>query len=170
MFTAGGLSGWSNRVNHNPRMVTNSHSKWGVRLGTLALWAAAGASVVFWGMRLSAPAAGMAAPVALVAPAAPDAQALARVLGAVPAAPGAASAAPVASLASRFSLIGVLSGRSSGGGAALIAVDGKPAKPFRLGAEVDEGLVLQALSPRQAQLGGSLDGPATLTLDMPLKN
>ena len=43
-------------------------------------------------------------------------------------------------------------------------------KPFRLGAEVDEGLVLQAQSPRQAQLGGSLDGPATLTLDMPIKN
>ena len=107
---------------------------------------------------------------ALAAPAAPDAQALARLLGAVPAAPGAAPAAPVASLASRFSLIGVLSGRSSGGGAALIAVDGKPAKPFRLGAQVDEGLVLQALSPRQVQLGGSLDGPATLTLDMPLKN
>jgi general secretion pathway protein C len=170
VFTAGGLSGWSNRVNHNPRMVTNSYSKWGVRLGTLALWAAAGASVVFWGLRLSAPAAGMAAPVALAAPAAPDAQALARLLGAVPAAPGAAPAKPEASLSSRFALIGVLSGRRSGGGAALIAVDGKPAKPFRLGAEVDQGLVLQALGPRQAQLGASLDGPSTLTLDMPLKN
>jgi len=35
---------------------------------------------------------------------------------------------------------------------------------------VDEGLVLQALGPRQAQLGGQMGGPATLTLDMPLKN
>ena len=69
-----------------------------------------------------------------------------------------------------FTLIGVLSGRSSGGGAALIAVDGKPAKPFRVGAAVDEGLVLQALGPRQAQLGASMGGPATVTLDMPLKN
>ena len=151
-------------------MVTNSHSKWGVRLGTLALWAAAGASVVFWGMRLSAPASGTPAPVVLATPAAPDALALARLLGAAPSAPGAAPAAPVASLSSRFALIGVLSGRRSGGGAALIAVDGKPAKPFRVGAEVDQGLVLQTLGPRQAQLGGSLDGPATLTLDMPLKN
>ena len=73
-------------------------------------------------------------------------------------------------LTRRFTLIGVLSGRSSGGGAALIAVDGKPAKPFRVGAAVDEGLVLQALGPRQAQLGGQMGGPATLTLDMPLKN
>ena len=156
-------------MNHNPRMVTNTYSKWGVRLGTLALWAAAGASVVFWGLRLSAPAAGAAAPVVLPPPVAPDAQALARLLGAAPAAPGVVAAAPVATLASRFSLIGVLSGRNSGGGAALIAVDGKPAKPFRVGAAVDEGLVLQALGPRQAQLGRDADGPATLTLDMPLK-
>ena len=143
------------------------HRPWGVRLGTLALWAAAGASLVFWGLRLSAPAAGPAAPVAAqAAPAAPDAQALARLLGAVAATPGAP--APAASPSSRFALVGVLSGRRSGGGAALIAVDGKPAKPFRVGAEVDPGLVLQALGPRQAQLGAALGEPATLTLDMPL--
>nr|WP_236748495.1 type II secretion system protein N [Acidovorax carolinensis] len=100
---------------------------------------------------------------------APDAQAMARLLG-VPAADAAAARAPVASLASRFALIGVLAGRSSGGGAALIAVDGKPAKPFRVGTAVDEGLVLQSLDPRQARLGASVDGPATLTLDMPAKN
>src|SRR6218665_1378416 len=104
-------------------MVTNSHSPhgphrpWGARLGTLALWAAAGASVVFWGLRLSAPAA------QAMLPAVPDAVA-----------PDAA--APVAAPPGRFALIGVLSGRRSGGGAALIAVDGKPARPFRIGAAV----------------------------------
>ena len=167
VFTAGDLSGWSNRVNHNPRMVTNSYSKWGVRLGTLALWAAAGASVIFWGLRLSGPGGVVAVPALAPTPVALDAQGLARVLGAVPSA--AAPAAPVATLASRFALIGVLSGRSSGGGAALIAVDGKPAKTFRLGATVVEGLVLQALGPRRAQLGADIAGPATLTLDMPLR-
>ena len=30
--------------------------------------------------------------------------------------------------------------------------------------------VLQALGPRQAQLGASMGGPATVTLDMPLRN
>ncbi|WP_298214396.1 type II secretion system protein N [Acidovorax sp.] len=150
-------------------MVTNSYSKWGVRLGTLALWAAAGASLVFWGLRLSAPSASAMAPVVAPAAVALDAQALSRLLGAQPSAPGASPLAPVASLASRFTLIGVLSGRSSGGGAALIAVDGKPAKPFRVGAAVDDGLVLQALGPRQAQLGGQVGGPAAVTLDMPLK-
>lgn len=100
-------------------------------------------------------------------PVALDARGLARLLGAEPLA--AAPAAPVENVPSRFALIGVLSGRRSGGGAALIAVDGKPAKTFRLGATVAEGLVLQALGPRQAQLGGHIDGPATLTLDMPLR-
>lgn len=150
-------------------MVTNTYSKWGVRLGTLALWAAAGASVVFWGLRLSAPAA--TGPVSAVSPTplAPDAQALARLLGVAPAQAATPTAAVAPPLASRFVLVGVLSGRNSGGGAALIAVDGKPAKPFRVGASVDEGLVLQALGPRQAQLGAAVDGPATVTLDMPLK-
>ena len=150
-------------------MVTNTHSKWGVRLGTLALWALAGASVVYWGLRLSARPVGLTVPVVAPAAAAPDAQAMARLLG-VPAAGAAAARAPAASLTSRFALIGVLAGRSSGGGAALIAVDGQPAKPFRVGAVVDEGLVLQSLDPRQARLGASVDGPATLTLDMPAKN
>lgn len=156
-------------MNHNPRMVTKTYSKWGVRMGTLALWAAAGASVVFWGLRLSAPAAGPSAPVLPPPPLAPDAQALARLLGAGPVVPAAASVAPAASPASRFVLVGVLAGQSSGGGAALIAVDGKPAKPFRLGAPVDEGIVVQALSPRQVLLGPETGGPATVTLDMPLK-
>ena len=147
---------------------SHSHSPWSVRLGTLALWAAAGASVVYWGLRLSAPSSASTTPAVAPAPVAMDALALARLLGAAPAAPGVA--APVAPTASRFTLIGVLSGRSSGGGAALIAVDGKPAKPFRVGAAVDDGLVLQALGPRQAQLGASMGGPATVTLDMPLKN
>ena len=156
-------------MNHNPPMMTNSYSKWGARLGTLALWALAGASVVYWGLRLSARPVGLTVPVVAPAAAAPDAQAMARLLG-VPAAGAAAARAPAASLTSRFALIGVLAGRSSGGGAALIAVDGQPAKPFRVGAMVDEGLVLQSLDPRQARLGASVDGPATLTLDMPAKN
>ena len=151
-------------------MVTNSYSKWGVRLGTLAFWVAAGASVAYWGLRLSNRPVAQAVPAVASMAAVPDAQAVARVLGAVPAGAVAAVAAPVASLASRFALIGVLSGRQSGGGAALIAVDGKPPKTFRVGTLVDSGMVLQSLGPRQAQLGADVGGPAMLTLDMPRKN
>ena len=146
-------------------MVTNTDSGWGVRLATVALWALAGASVVYWGLRLSAPAAGRAVPAVALAQPAPDAQAMARLLGVV-----SASGAPApASAASRFVLQGVLAGRSSGAGAALIAVDGQPAKPYRVGAAVAAGLVLQALGPRQARLGASVEGPATVTLEIPAR-
>ena len=64
--------------------------------------------------------------------------------------------------------MGVLAGQQSGGGAALIAVDGQPAKPFRVGAVVVDGeLVLQSLGRREARLGASRGAPTTLTLELP---
>ncbi|ABM31524.1 general secretion pathway protein C [Paracidovorax citrulli] len=146
-------------------MVTNTSGPWGVRLGTLALWVLAGASVVFWGLRLAVRPAPIAAPVAAPAPPAPDAQALARLLGAGPAAPG----APAAREPSRFALQGVLAGTASGGGAALIAIDNQPARPFRLGATVAEGLVVQSLGRKQVRLGPPRGGEATVTLEVPEK-
>ncbi len=144
-------------------MVTNSHSIWGVRLTTLVIWALAAASAAYWGLRLSASGTDLTTAAAPPAASAPDAQAMARLLGAV------AAPVPVAAASSRFALVGVLAGRSSGGGAALIAVDGKPAKPYRVGAVIDTGLVLQSLGPRQARLGASAEGPASLTLEMPAR-
>jgi general secretion pathway protein C len=138
-----------------------------VRLGTLAVWALAAASVAYWGLRLTARPPGMPAPTAAPAPVAADVQAMARLLGAVTAqAEPQAAAAPVSS---RFALVGVLAGQQGGSGAALIAVDGKPAKPYRVGATVDAGLVLQPLGPRQARLGAGQEGVATVTLEMPLR-
>ena len=69
---------------------------------------------------------------------------------------------------SRYALIGVVASRGNDG-AALIAVDGKPPKPFRVGAAVEEGLVLQAVEARRARLGASLQGPAAFTLELPLR-
>jgi len=81
-------------------------------------------------------------------------------------------AAPVptatASLASRFVLVGVMDGGPSQG-VALISADGKPAKPYRLGQTVSEGLVLVATGPKKAELGSQLGAPATLQLELPLK-
>ena len=145
-------------------MVTNTDNPWGLRLTTLVLWLLAVASSVYWGLRLSTPSGGLAVPAVFTSLPAPDVQAMARLLGA-----GAVAlpVAPVSSSASRFALVGVLAGRQSGGGAALIAIDGQPAKTFRVGATIDTGLVLQSLGPRQAQLGASRDGPAALTLQIP---
>ena len=147
-------------------MQTRSHQPWGVRLGTLAIWALAAASAAYWGLRLTARPPGMPAPTAAPAPVAADMQAMARLLGAVTAQTPQAAAAPVSS---RFALVGVLAGQQGGSGAALIAVDGKPAKPYRVGATVDAGLVLQSLGPRQAQLGAGQEGVTTVTLEMPVR-
>jgi general secretion pathway protein C len=100
-------------------------------------------------------------PVTAASPASLDPLAVARVLGAAAPTPS-----PQVSLASRFSLHGVVAG-SPGGGAALIAIDGKPARPFRVGSEVEEGLILQSTAARQATLGATRNGPAIVTLDMP---
>ena len=147
-------------------MQTRSHQPWGVRLGTLAIWALAAASAAYWGLRLTARPPGMPAPTAAPAPVAADMQAMARLLGVVAAQTPQAAAAPVSS---RFALVGVLAGQQGGSGAALIAVDGKPAKPYRVGATVDAGLVLQSLGPRQARLGAGQEGVTTVTLEMPVR-
>lgn len=149
-------------------MATTSRSKWGTRLGTLVIWGLAGSSLAYWGLRWASQPAGLpVAPAVSAAPAggAADAQALARALGA--GGPLVPSAAPAAAVSSRFALLGVLSGRQSGGGAALISVDGQPPKPVRLGQPVDGALWLVGLGPREAQLGPSAQGPATVTLEVP---
>lgn len=149
-------------------MVTPTPMTWTVRGATFALWLVAAACAAFWGLRLgSAP--GAAAPLeprpggSVVV----DPGAIAALLGGVPAAPGMAAAAPQASLASRFQLVGVAARAYSGAGAAIIAVDGKPGKPYRVGHSVEEGLVLQSVQGRQAVLAAQPGGQPVLTLELP---
>ena len=151
-------------------MQANPHSVWWPRIAAFALAALAAASAIYWGLKWPGSGAPSAAGAVLAAqPAAANPQALARALGggnavAVAAQPPAAMVA--ASLASRLSLVGVVANRSRGG-AALISVDGKPARPYRVGSQVEEGLVLQSVAPRRAVLAEKLRGPASLTLDLP---
>lgn len=148
-------------------MLTLANNRWLPRTGTFAVWLLAAGSAVYWGLRVSSvPAGAVAVPLPPALQAAADPAAVARLLGAAaPSAPGAPAAAPPQS--SRFALVGVVASRSYAG-AALISVDGKPAKPFRVGAQVEEGLVLQSVAPRRATLGPEVKGPAAFTLEMPL--
>ena len=145
-------------------MVGNWQSRWSVMGTTFLVWALVAASAVYWGLKFTAPGDGSAtfAPMAR-APAAADPAAVARLLGASPAV---AATAPVASLSSRFVLTGVVADTSHQG-AALIAVDGRPARPYRVGTQVDPELVLQSVDNRRAVLAASADGPAVLTLELP---
>lgn len=148
-------------------MVTNMQSRWAVAGTTFLLWALVAASAVFWGLRMSSRSgAAPLAPAVTRAPAAADPLAVARLLGASPAATAAAAPAAPA-LASRLMLVGVVAGAASQKGVALISVDGKPAKPFRVGAAIEEGVVLQSVQGRRAVLAQGGDGQSVLTLELP---
>ena len=145
-------------------MQTLAPSIWWPRGASFVLAALAAASASFWALKVSAvntatsaPAAAMAGPVVI------DAASVARALGGGPGA--APAAAPSASLASRFAMVGVVADQHSGG-AALISVDGKPAKPYRVGDAIEDGLVLQTVQARKAALGPT-SGAAVLTLELP---
>ncbi|MEJ8813918.1 type II secretion system protein N [Variovorax ureilyticus] len=131
---------------------------------TAGIWALAAASAVFWGLRLTAPSDAVAPPAVVKAPLEPDPAAVAQMLGAISNQPVAAT--PEA--ASRFALLGVVADADQQG-AALIAVDGKPARPFKVGARVVDGFVLQSVTTRGAALGPSADGKAALTLQLPTR-
>ena len=146
-------------------MLTSTPATWTVRGATFALWALAAASAALWGLKLGGDSAAVLAPLPparAVMTAEPGA--VGRLLGS---APSTATAAAQPTLASRFQIVGVVAGERSGGGAAVISVDGRPARPYRVGTRIDEGLVLQSVHGRSASIGASMTGPAVLTLDLP---
>jgi general secretion pathway protein C len=128
------------------------------RIAAFVIWAAVAASVVFWAMRLWVQGAPVPANTTVVSTASAFNGDLGRVLGvdAAPAEVPATAEAPRAPADARFRLIGVVAPRpaaASTQGLALIAMDGKPAKAYRVGTEVDGDLVLQAVHARGASLG-----------------
>jgi general secretion pathway protein C len=135
------------------------------RWWAFGLWAAVAASALYWGLRLFAP--GEPAPAhAVVAVTPPPRGDLTRLLG-VDAPPAVETAAPVAE-ASRFQLVGVVAPRAGAGagGVALIAVDGKPARAYRVGTAVDGDTVVQSVRQRGAALGPR-GGASTVSLEIP---
>lgn len=88
---------------------------------------------------------------------------LPRLLGATPAAVAGLGPGP----ADRFVLSGVIAS-NIGQGAALIAVDGKPARPFAVGSELAPGYILVAVASREAMLAEGLNAPVRAVLTLPL--
>lgn len=149
-------------------MLVPTSAAWPVRGATLALWALAAGSSAYWALKLGGASAPVNAP--LQAPrtvAAADPAAIARLLGATSGSAAAPASPAAPSLASRLKLVGVVAGERSGQGAAVISVDGKPARPFRVGVAIEEGLVLQSVRGRTAVVAATPDGPPLLTLELP---
>ena len=158
-------------------MTLSPRTLWLPRIVTFALAAVAAGSAVYWVLQWPAPAAPSGVAVADMQPPVPaNTAAVAWALGA-PGGAGVAGGNPALAApalgSSRFALTGVVAGASQAG-AALIAVDGKPPKPFVVGASVGDGWVLRSVQARRAVLvrSGALAQPdvadaAALVLEMP---
>ncbi len=127
------------------------------RLSAFVIWSLVAATAVFWVLRLAASPAPVPPYAVAVSKSIVVRGDLARLFGAPPRVAVVAGAAPEAP--SRYKLLGVMAPRSKaaqaeeGRGVALIAVDGKPAKAYAIGARLDGDLVLQSVGLRTAAIG-----------------
>jgi general secretion pathway protein C len=153
-------------------------SPW-ITIATFLIWLLAAASVVFWVLQfVKGPASPLSAAVAAPSPgsAAVDAQALAKGLGGGYVAPldargdtasNATPPAPSVFQAARFVLTGVVVSKSTNPSVALIAVDGKPPRPYRVGTTLADGIVLHSVSAGKAMLSAGMQAAPGLTLELP---
>lgn len=146
-------------------MQTNAISTWSAKAAAFVLAAMVAMSGTYWVLKStrdnSVSTAGSVATSGLPPV---DPLAVARLLGGGNV--GLPVAATAASSRAAYVLVGVIASGSKSG-AALIAVDGKPAKPYRVGEVVDSGLVLQSVAARMATLAVGVEGPAHMTLELP---
>jgi general secretion pathway protein C len=149
---------------HNQRMVA--------RLSAFVIWALVGGTAMFWLLRLAASPLEAPPQTSSVSTSVAARGDLTRLLGAPPSAPVAVAAVPDA--AGRFKLIGVMAPRSReaastpGQGVALIAVDGKPARPYRVGAAIEGEFVLRSVAARSVTIGlATSTSAAPIVLELP---
>lgn len=146
-------------------MQTHVIANWSTKAVTFALALLAALSGTYWVLKSTQTnSVATATVVATPGTASLDPQAVARALGGGIAVllPGSDKTA----VQTAYVLVGVIAGGAQGG-AALIAVDGKPPKPFRVGAVVDANLVLQSVGARRATLAVGSDGVGQITLELP---
>lgn len=145
---------------------------WTAPITTFLLWTLATGSAAFWVLQNVHGTVPVDADAAVKAATAPNltfdqnlTPQVALALGAkTPITPTAASA--LSALQARLQLQGVLSiGDKSG--AALISVDGKPAKPYQIGSAIEDGLEVTSIKARSVAIGSN--GAEVFTLELPLQ-
>lgn len=115
------------------------------------VWAAAAASMVFWGLRLAGQGPSVPDRARWV-----DTQQVAKgdVLRLFARSASSVAAEPVAALSSRFRLMGVVAAAGgSDAGWAVLSVDGKPARAVRVGGRLDGDLIVQRVARRKVEIG-----------------
>ena len=140
------------------------------RLSAFVIWSLVAATAVFWALRFAASPPPLPPYAVAVANSVAVRGDLSRLFGAPQRAAPWPRRPPEAH--SRFKLVGVMAPRDRevqaepGQGLALIAVDGKPAKPFAVGARLDSDLVLQSVGLRTASIGPA-QGDRSVLLELP---
>ncbi len=138
--------------------------QWPPVLVALLLWLCVGLSLAYWGWRWWGRTPTEPVPVVAAQRLAVDTDAVARGLGLTPSGGAPVAVAPPAV---NHVLLGVVRDRN-GDGLALIATNGQPAKAYRVGAAVADGVWLGALGARDATLVAQPGGPAVTRLSLPL--
>jgi len=140
--------------------------KWPLRILTLAAWALAAWSATYWALQFAGGRAPAAVPVAAPSlPPAVDPARVAQLFG-----PAIEAKAPepmpvvVIDPSTRFSLVGVVADRARTG-VALLSVEGRPARPYRVGSDIDNSYTLKSVTARSATLFESATG-TTFTVDL----
>jgi general secretion pathway protein C len=140
------------------------------RLSAFVIWSLVAATAVFWVLRLAAGPAPVPPYAVAVSKSVVVRGDLTRLFGAPPRL--AVVAGTTAEAPSRYRLLGVMAPRSpaaqaeEGHGIALIAVDGKPPKAYRIGARLDGDLVVQSVGLRTAAIG-TAQGARSVLLELP---
>jgi general secretion pathway protein C len=146
-------------------MKTRLAPSWSLRLITLAVWLVAALCVAYWAFKFVSVKpvnANMAASTPAIVV---DSAAVAKLLGAID---NVAEKQTIVPASSNYALFG-LAMEKSGMGVALIATDGKPAKPYRVGSKVADGWVLKSISRTDVILAASMDAVDGMKLDLPIR-
>ena len=154
------------------RRGVNDNGRMSARWVTFLVWALVAASAAAWGLKLFVTAPSAPPQVSVAGQSQLPRGDITRVLGAdapPPVDPAAGESLASAPADARFQLVGVVAPRgneTARGGVALIAVDGKPARAYRIGAAVDGDNVVQAIRSRGADLGPA-GGKVVVALNIP---
>lgn len=146
-------------------MKTHLASIWSLRLITLAVWLLVVLCGVYWAMKFVTVKPVNAAFAAATPAVVLDTQAIAMLLGAPN---SAVEQVVITPASSNYALFG-LAMEKSGRGVALIATDGKPAKPYRVGGKVADEWVLKSISRTGVILAASMDAADGIKLDLPVR-
>jgi general secretion pathway protein C len=138
-------------------------NSWTLRLFTLLVWLLVGLCTAYWAFKFVTTktveaTAALATPSVVV-----DSKAVAKLLGATD---NVAKQSITTAASTKFVLFG-LAATAGGKGVALIALDGKPARPYRVGSVVADDLVLKSISKTGVILAASLSATDGVTLELP---